>query len=232
LRIESLRNILDDENQKDNCVVPRYIWQRWIEEQETEVLLVEIIQKNIRHVLCVDSYHTMEHDKIYISQRYISDLDLDDVVQVRVLDILPPIATKIVLEPLDIDSQGFDIASAVSEYLSHWNVLKSGTILTVNATEVEGYKLDIYVKATEPEDIVLLRGEVPLEIESNDEIREPLPHSPTHHPPTHRPPTPIPQENEILEDFIDMIGGVQLPQQQPAEKKFIPFQGSGRRLGF
>ncbi len=212
---------MDDSEQKDNCVVPRYIWQRWIEEQDTEVLLVEITQGEIRHVLCVDSYHTQDPDLIYISQHYISDLDVTDEVSVRVLDTLPPIATKIVLEPLDADSYGFDIAAAVSECLSQWNVLKSGTILTVNTTEVEEYKIDIYVKATEPEHIVLLRGEVPLEIVSLDDMIAPS---------QPRMPTPIPAEPESFEDFTNMIGSAHLPQ--PTPKRFTPFQGSGRRLGF
>lgn len=201
---------MDDESQKDNCAVPRYVWQRWIEKQETEVLLVEIKQGEIRHVLCVDSYHTSEPDLMYISQRYISDLNMDEYVEVSVLKNLPPIATKIILEPLDADSHGFDIATAVSEYLSHWNVLKSGTILTVNSTEIEGYKMDIYVKSTEPEDIVLLRGEVPLEIASLEEVR---------------PPTPFPKGPPMFEDFDSMIA---LPSQP---QTFTAFQGSGRRLG-
>lgn len=221
-RVSSLRTILDDSEQKDNAVVPKYIWQRWIEEQDTEVLLIEVTQGEIRHVLCVDSYHTQEPDLIYISHHYISDLDIYNEVQVRVLETLPPIATKIVLEPLDPDSHGFDIATAVSEHLSHWNVLKSGIILTVNTTEVEGYKIDIYVKVTEPEDIVLLRGEVPLEIVSLDDIDGP--------PIQPRLPTPIPSAPESFEDFGDMIGSAHLPK--PTPKGFTPFQGSGRRLGF
>lgn len=216
--VSSLRLISDDAQQKDNCSVPRHIWQRWIDKQETEVLLVEIMQRDVRHILCVDSYHMQERDRIYISQHYMSDLDEGEYVEVRVLREMPPLASKIILEPLDPDSYGFDIASAVSEHLSHWHVLKAGTILTVLATEIEGYSMDIYVKATDPANTVLLRGEVPLEL-APLEGQEPAQQW--------RPPTPIPTEPESFEDFGDMLGGLHAPTQPK-----VPFGGAGRRLGF
>lgn len=219
--VSSLRLISDDAQQKDNCHVPRHIWERWIERQRTEVLLVEILQRDVRHVLCVDGYHEQERDRIYISQRYMSDLDQDEYVEVRILNELPPLATKITLEPLDADSYGFDIASAVSEHLSHWHVLKAGTILTVPATEIEEYTMDIYVKATEPAEIVLLRGEVPLDLVPLEE-----PQQPHHYQQIQRPPTPVAAGPESFEDFGDMLGGAHKPPQG-----FTAFSGQGRRLG-
>jgi hypothetical protein len=217
--VSSLRLISDDSQQKDNCSVPRHIWERWIDRQQTEVLLVEILQRDVRHVLCVDGYHERERDRIYVSQRYMSDLDQDEYVEVNVLKELPPLATRITLEPLDADSYGFDIATAVSNHLSHWQVLKTGTILTVAATEIEGYTMDIYVKATEPEEFVLLRGEVPLDLVPLD---EPQPHQQQ----IQRPPTPIPAGPESFEDFGAMLGGAHTMVQS-----FTPFSGQGRRLG-
>ena len=216
--VSSLRLISDDSQQKDNCHVPRHIWQRWIDRQQTEVLLVEILQRDVRHVLCVDGYHEQERDRIYVSQRYMSDLDQDEYVEVSVLKELPPLATKITLEPLDADSYGFDIAGAVGQHLSHWHVLKAGTILTVAATEIEGYTMDIYVKATEPEEIVLLRGEVPLDLVPLEEPNQPQTQQ--------RPPTPIPAGPESFEDFGDMLGGAHTVNQ-----RFTAFSGQGRRLG-
>jgi hypothetical protein len=183
------------------------------------VLLVEILQRDVRHVLCVDGYHEQERDRIYISQRYMGDLDQEEYVEVRVLEELPPLATKITLEPLDADSYGFDIAAAVSQHLSHWHVLKAGTILTVPATEIEGYTMDIYVKATEPAEIVLLRGEVPLDLVPLEEPQQPQQ--------IQRPPTPIPAGPESFEDFGAMLGA-HAPIQS---NSFVPFSGQGRRLG-
>lgn len=227
--VSSLRLISDDSQQKDNCHVPRRIWERWINKQQTEVLLVEILQRDVRHVLCVDGYHEQERDRIYVSQRYMSDLDQEEYVEVRVLKELPPLATKITLEPLDADSYGFDIAAAVSTHLSHWHVLKAGTILTVAATEIEGYTMDIYVKATEPEEFVLLRGEVPLDL-----VPMPQPQQQQ----IQRPPTPIPAGPESFEDFGDMLGGAHVSVRPPMRfsntvaQGFTPFSGQGRRLGF
>ena len=192
------------------------------------MLLVEILQRDVRHVLCVDGYHEQERDRIYVSQRYMSDLDQDEYVEVRVLKELPPLATKITLEPLDADSYGFDIAGAVGQHLSHWHVLKAGTILTVAATEIEGYTMDIYVKATEPEEFVLLRGEVPLEL-----VPMPQPQQQQ----TQRPPTPVAAGPESFEDFGDMLGGAHVSVRPPMRfsntiaQGFMAFSGQGRRLG-
>ena len=216
--VSSLRLISDDAQQKDNCHVPRHIWERWIDRQQTEVLLVEILQRDVRHVLCVDGYHEQGRDRIFISQRYMSDLDQDEYVEVNILKELPPLATRITLEPLDADSYGFDIATAVSTYLSHWHVLKAGTILTVAAAEIEGYTMDIYVKATEPAEIVLLRGEVPLELVPLAE--------PQQSQQIHRPPTPIPAGPESFEDFGAILGSAHTVTQG-----FTAFSGQGHRLG-
>ena len=221
--VSSLRLISDDAQQKDNCHVPRHIWERWIERQRTEVLLVEILQRDVRHVLCVDGYHEQERDRIYISQRYMGDIDQDEYVEVRILDELPPLATRITLEPLDADSYGFDIAAAVSQHLSHWQVLKAGTILTVPAMEIEGYTMDIYVKATEPAEIVLLRGEVPLDLVPLEEPQQ------VQQQQLQRPPTPVAAGPESFEDFGDMLGGAHVSVRPP--QRFTAFSGQGRRLG-
>lgn len=200
--------------EKDNCIVPLYLWQRWIERQTTEVLLVEIKQREYHRVLCVDSYHSGQADTIYIPSRYMMDFVPEEYLEVKVLNSLPPIATRIVLEPLESESHDFDIASATSEYLSHWNVLTKGAILTVPVSEIAGYFIDIYVKNVEPADTVLLRGEVPLEIEGQPQPEPQLPQP--------QPPQPQPQV-QTIDDFDSMI-----PQSITTS---AAFSGPGRRLG-
>lgn len=203
---------MDSPIQRDNCLLPSTIWQRLIERQTTEVLLVEILQREARVVLCVDGYHNDQRDHIYIPDRFAMELDMTEYVEVNVLDTMPPIATKIVLEPLDTDLDSYDLTNSASEYLSNWNVLKKNQILSVPCSDLGGYVMDVLVKDVEPEELVLLRGEVPFEIyRASDPI------------PTPTPSLPPPQtEEESFDDFLPAM---------PNTGKFQPFTGRGYRLG-
>ena len=190
---------------------------------------MKIQQLDREYVLCVDSYHNgSQRDLIYVPSHIAMDLASEDYVEVTVLQEMPPVATKIVLEPLEADTYGFDIAGATSEYLSHWNVLKEGTTLTVQSLEIEGYSFMVHVAKTEPASIVLLRGEVPMD----------LVELPQEHQAHQRPPTPIPSLVPPLiplfpaeqEDF-DSILPLSAIQSQQGKTGFVPFGGPGRRLG-
>lgn len=204
----------DSPIQRDNCLLPRTIWQRLIENQTTEVLLVEILQRDVRQVLCVDGYHNSQRDHIYIPDRFAMEIDMTEYVEVNVLDEMPPIATKIVLEPLDADLDSYDLTNSASEYLSNWNLLKKNQILSVPCSDLGGYVMDVLVKDVEPEELVLLRGEVPFEI-----YRAPAPLPPS--PPLQAPLSP-PQE-ESFDDFLPAIPST--------TTTFEPFTGRGYRLG-
>lgn len=202
----------------DACALPQHLWSRWVEHQSTEVLLVEVSQLNQKFTLHVASHHDQNRDGIFLPPRVLAALDASEYVEVNVLQEMPPLATKIVLQPLDEDvAECVDVSHVVSEYLSKWHTLKQGTILSIECEEVGGLMLDIIVKEVEPAEIVLLRGEVPLEID------------------TGRPPTPVPAPIPVLspapvtnvkeeEDF-----SVALPQ--PVANGFAPFSGKGYRLG-
>ncbi len=209
--------------QKDNCIIPLPIWRDWIEKQEEEdgqeVLLVEITQGSTKFVLHVESYTTESEDTIFIPSRFQHDLNMNEYVFVTILKEMPPNATRIVLEPLEQTFQSFDIATAVSELLSHWHILSEHTILSVPCPELDGFPIEIYVKEVEPAPIVLLRGEVPLELSSSQKVESPP--TPTSSPiEFHRQDTPIPEED----DFSSFLP---LPQTQSC----MSFSGQGHRLG-
>jgi hypothetical protein len=194
---------------------------------------VEVIQGEQRFVLTVDSPHTGETDILYVPSRVFTEL-IGTQVEVNLLTELPPIATNIVLQPLDTELYHCDIAGAVSEYLSHWNVLQKHTTLSVPCPELGGYSVDVFVQETEPADYVLLRGEVPMNLAESlltvPEWVTPVVLPPA--PPAMKPPTPIPNEPEV---FLPIPwGGTHQQQPPPAPRGkngFVPFSGTGRRLG-
>jgi len=125
---------------------------------------------------------------------------------------LPPVATKLTLQPLDSELYHCDIAKSVSEYLSNWHVLSEGTTLTVPCEELGGFLVDIYVQKAEPASTVLLRGEVPME------LAEPLETVVEWQKPS------VTQTPSIQEDFDQIL---------PTTNKsaFVPFSGRGNKLG-
>ena len=191
----------------DRCIIHKNLWSTWANNL-TDVMLVKITLGTKIHYLHVHSYHEVSEDIIYIPSWCISSEKTTEVIMEKVSE-MPPHATKITLQPLDNEVYHCDIATAVSTYLSNWQVLSEGTTLSVPCAELGGFIVDIFVKSIEPEKTVLLRGEVPLELDEPLEKVEEWMH------------TTSPKQ----EEFID---GPLLPEIQP--KKGTPFSGKGYSL--
>jgi hypothetical protein len=225
LRVAPLNHFLEDADinkEHDNCIVPKRLWKTWVDQQSAEVLLVEVRQGDTRAILCVEAPQDVSSEHIYIPQRYFPEFEEYAVSLVSVITSMPPKATKIELQLVDSEMYHNDLSGAVSKVLSNWNILKVGTVLTVPCEELGGYYVEVIVKSCEPADIVLLRGEVPLD------IAEPLIKGPSWYSPR-RPPTPIPEEPIQFsdEDFAELVPKT-VSQLSPT--RFTPFSGKGSSL--
>lgn len=202
----------------DVCVIPRPLWSQWIAEQSTEVLLVRVTADTQTWTLYVHSHHEFGEEIVCLPQWCYSQLANPHTdIQMELLEEMPPQATKIILEPLEEEMRSVDLATAVSEYLSNRHTITQGMIIPVPIEELGGYVAHILVKATEPAETVLLRGEVPLELSEFEQPPQALPSAPIL-----RVPTPPPQE-EFIEDLMIPVA--------PQTKGFVPFGGQGYRLG-
>jgi hypothetical protein len=201
----------------DRCIVHSSLWSEWTN-NIADVLIVKITQGEKVNYLHVHSHHSISEDVIYIPTWCIGSVTTAEVTMELVTE-MPPEATKITLQPLDNEVYHCDIAGAVSAHLSNWQVLTEGTTLTVTCDELGGFPVDIFVKSIEPEKTVLLRGEVPLELEEPIETIEEWIHSTS--------------PNQAVPAFVD---GPLLPEPtQPTnneihQKKFTPFGGKGYSL--
>lgn len=204
--------------QIDSCVVPENLWLKWVEAQTTEVLLLSVQVNTTKHIFTVDSSHALPINVIYIPDHYETDFDRAESYKAELLQEMPPIATQITLQLLESDFGDIDIASAASEYLSKCHILKNHSILPIPFPELGDLVLDVFVADTKPEDFVLLRGEVPLEIAGYEQAE------PTQVEPPQRPPTPIP-----VTDFSQIISDEMFPNMTTSG--FKPFCGKGNRLG-
>lgn len=233
---KNLSDLLEDTDreERDGCLVPRALWTKWTRNQTAEVLLVELKQRDVKHILVVDGHHSQDVNNIYLPQRCMMDFDGEEYILVKLLSEMPPLATKITLQPLDNELYHCDIATAVSEHLSKWSVLTKNVTLTVPLKELGGYLVDIFVKDIEPAETVLLRGEVPLElaepIEAIPEWTAPVPQQ-------ERPPTPRPEEPSVLSPGGNLMIPMPIPdvsnsrpEKRSRNSTFVPFSGVGRRL--
>ena len=206
--------------EQDSCTVPQEIWLRWVNTQSTEVLCVTVKQFEDPVTLVVSGGHTDDDTTVYLPAPLMMGMQEDEYCSIRVVTTLPPVATKVVLQPLDNELYHCDIGAAVSKKLSNWHLLRKNQTLTVECEELGGFPVDVFIKDVEPAETVLLRGEVPLELaESLEEVVEwsaPAPSAP-------RPSTPAPAPPE---DFASMFS-----PPQPSKTGFQPFSGTGHRLG-
>jgi hypothetical protein len=223
-----------DREERDGCVVSRALWTKWTRNQTAEVLLIELKQRHVKHILVVEGHHSQDVNNIYLPQRCMMDFDAEEYIIVKVLTEMPPLATKITLQPLDNELYHCDIATAVSEHLSKWSVLTKNVTLTVPLKELGGYLVDIFVKDIEPAETVLLRGEVPLELAESIET---IPEWTAPAPQQERPPTPRPEEPPVLSAGGNLM--IPMPTQELANSRpekcqrngaFVPFSGVGHRL--
>jgi hypothetical protein len=204
----------------DVCVIPRSLWSQWIADQIEDVLLVRVIAGELSWTLYVHSHHDFGNELICLPQWCYDQLaNKHTDVEVERLEEMPPHATKIVLEPLEEEMRSVDLATAVSEYLSNRHTITQGMIIPVPIAEIDGYVAHILVKATEPAETVLLRGEVPLELSEIPQEQG----RPQHNAPLLS--APLPSQEESFFDAPMFASPIAPPQ-----KGFVPFGGQGHRL--
>lgn len=123
--------------------------------------------------------------------------------------------------------------------LSEWHLLRKGQVIPVPIPELGDFTVEMFVEDLEPAPLVMLRGEVPLELtEPLEEVVEwsvPPPAAPP------RPPTPIPDDDTMWGNpIVSTMQGITATAATAANPvvqtgvrptSFVPFSGSGRTLG-
>ena len=154
---------------------------------------------------------------------------MGETILVKVLDKEAfPNATKLVLRVVDSAFYNSDVKAELEAALSSIGVIREHMTLQIPVKQLGDYHVEVFVSKTEPTNIVLCEGE-----EVVVEFEEPV----DHYEPPVQPPrvaTPPPPEPDFLmpEGAHPVIstGGISASSSSSGQG-FVPFQGSGNRLG-
>jgi hypothetical protein len=254
--IEDRFSAIDDEmvyNNTDGILVPKHLWSSWVNTCTT-TMIVRITQNTHQHtatqICCVAGYHEEERNAVYVPNWMFYQLTKSTIGTLEPLweqleyeddededkEESLPLATKIVLRPLDNEIYHADIEEELSAFLQNFQTLQKGSTLTVPISKLGDYLVDVFVEDCEPSNEVLLRGDVPLELaEPLETIAEWTGRSDDST--STSPNTLIPNDEPFPED--DILLPIATPQtptqpqtyQTQSTQPFIPFSGSGNRLG-
>ncbi len=213
-------------NHADRCLLPHYLWERIINDetlQNHDLYLMEFSNDTHRVTLSVGGGHHDDDSMVFVPQWVFTIFSEGAQVRYKPLREIPPQATKITIKPLDNMLYHVDMNEEVSRYLSDWHVLQEGLMLQIHLQSID-YQALMYIEALEPGPLVLLRGEVPLEVVPMQE--EPAPNPITPPPILAQTPTPVQQIPDCF--FGPMVPTTQ-PPKKPTQQKYN-FPGTGRRL--
>ena len=208
------------------------LWSKWMQENagDTRVFL-RIFHPDGEGSFIValgDPIQGIAENRIYMPSWMLNSNRLEGsgesvVVEAFESDSLPK-ATRIVLRPIESSFFDADFLPILEKVFSRMGVLQQGKQILVPIEELGGIMAELFVEKTEPGMEVYLDGDdIPLEFEQAMDYRPvPLPLAPRAATPPMAPMPPI-------EQFIESLA---LPPMVPtAQAGFMPFQGSGHRLG-
>ncbi len=213
-------------NGADRCLLPHYLWERIINDnslQTNDLYLMEFSNDTKHVTLSVGGGHHDDDNIVFVPQWVFTIFQEGEPARYKPLRTIPPQATKITIKPLDSMLYHVDINEEVSRYLSDWHVLQEGLMLQIHLQSID-YNALLYIEALEPGPLVLLRGEVPLEVVPQEEEKPPQVPVPVSTPP------PVPQPRAIPDCFFGPM--VPVPSKPQPNQKNPPssFPGTGRRL--
>lgn len=220
-------------NTTDSILVRKSDWERWIQTC-TNTMVVRLRQEDVTQICVVGGYHEDDAERVYapswVFYRLKSgeEVEIDELWDTESSEDVLPIATKIHLRPLDNELYHADIEGEISKHLANFQSLQKGSTIVVPLESLGGYEVDIFVEECEPENEVLLRGDVALELVAPIEdvvewSRAAIPAVPA-----------VPVEQE---DFSQMFpvapvasvvaSTMQFHAVDTTQKKFVPFSGVG-----
>jgi len=209
------------------------LWSKWMQENtgDTRVFL-RIFHPDGQGSFIValgDPIQGIAENRIYMPSWMLNSNRLEGsgesvVVEAFESDSLPK-ATRIVLRPIESSFFDADFLPILEKVFSRMGVLQQGKQILVPIEELGGMMAELFVEKTEPGMEVYLDGDdIPLEFEQAVDYR-PVPVPPRAATPPLAPLAPMAPMPPMMPMAPIM------PMAAIAQGGFVPFQGSGYRLG-
>jgi len=162
----------------DEIIIPSYQLNKMIKQYDDNDVLYANIQdteKNKSYLVTIGSPHTYDKNTIFVPQ-WILDIIGCDVVKIKKANMDIPVATKIIIKPLDPIAFQLDILACFEKAFMNLHSIQEGITLPIYLADV-GYTMFAYIEKVEPAGISrIVKGEVNVEfINEFDPISDPVP---------------------------------------------------------
>ena len=197
----------------DEIIIPSYHLNKIIEQfEDNEPLLVNITnsEKNLSTVVAISTPHKYDKNTIFVPQWLLDLIEVDSnsntpvsIKKAQTNDI--PIATKIVIKPLDPVAFELDIMACFEKTMMNLHTIKEGITIPVNVPELgKDFTMFAYIEKVEPAPLSrIVHGEVDVEFINEFQDNNNIPSTAT------TSTTTIASENTIIDnennDFNQMI---------------------------
>jgi hypothetical protein len=169
----------------DEIIIPSYHLNRLIEQfEDNEPLLVNITnsEKKLSTIVAISTPHKYDKNTIFVPQWILDLIDVDGnsntpiiIKKAQINDI--PIATKIVIKPLDPVAFELDIMACFEKTMMNLHTIKEGITIPVNVPELgKDFTMFAYIEKVEPAPLSrIIHGEVGVEFINEFEDKNVVP---------------------------------------------------------
>lgn len=170
----------------DQIILPSYYLNRLIDEYSPSesVYLAEIIniENNNSFIVSVGTPHLEDKTIVFVPDWILTQLGTNNEVTIRIkkLNRGLPVATKLVIKPLDRVAFDTDITKCFESALINLHVLHEGITVPIRIPEMGGYEFYAHIEKVEPEAVSkVVNGEVEVDFirdfDDDDPVATPNP---------------------------------------------------------
>lgn len=169
----------------DEIIVPAYYINRLMDDfHDGEPLLINIINvdKNLKHLVAFGTSHNFDKSMIFVPQWVLDSIGhdgiCDDVIKLEKVDTLDiPVATKIVIKPLDPVAFEIDTLEYFQKAMLNLHSIRIGMIIPILVPELgHDYRIMASIESVEPAELSrILESEIDVDfINEINKIVEPI----------------------------------------------------------
>lgn len=157
----------------DEIIIPAFHLNKLIDRfHDGEPLIIEIknVENDLKYIVAIGQPHHYDKNTIFVPQWILDIIGhtgiSDDVIRLEKFDVFDmPVATKIVIKPLDPLAFEFDTRELFEKVMTNLHTIRAGVTIPISVPELgKDYKIFAHIEAVEPaETSRIVDGEVEVE---------------------------------------------------------------------